>query len=71
MSGPITIQVNGDPRDTAAASLQELLREEGLDPARKGIAIALDGSVVRRAAWAQTPLVPGSVVEIVKPASGG
>lgn len=71
MSELVAIQVNGEPRESAAATLQELLQEEGLDPSRRGIAIALDGAVVRRTAWAETPLAPGSVVEIVKPASGG
>ncbi len=71
MTGWISITVNGEPRETAAASLHALLREEGVDPDRKGIAIALDGAVVRRAAWEETPLSSGCVVEIVKPASGG
>ncbi|MEJ2027453.1 MAG: sulfur carrier protein ThiS [Limibacillus sp.] len=72
MSGEArVIKVNGEQRRSHAASLTDLLREEWLDPARRGIAIALDGSVVARAAWADTPLAEGSVVEIVKPAAGG
>lgn len=72
MSGEArVIKVNGEQRRSQASSLTELLREEGLDPARRGIAIALDGSVVARAAWADTVLAEGSVVEIVKPAAGG
>ncbi len=65
------IKVNGEQRRSHAESLTELLREEGLDPSRRGIAIALDGSVVARAAWADTGLAEGSVIEIVKPAAGG
>jgi len=71
MSQAYAITVNGAARRSRAGSLAELLEEEGLDPSRRGIAIALDGSVVARGAWADTGLAEGSVVEIVKPAAGG
>lgn len=37
----------------------------------RGIAVAVDGTVVRRAAWPTTPLRPGSQVEIVGASQGG
>ena len=67
----LTLTVNGEARQSRAATLLDLLAEEGLDPSRRGIAVAMDGAVVRRAQWGQTALRAGCVVEIVKPAAGG
>lgn len=66
-----SIQVNGEDRAFGAPNLVELLRQESLDPERRGIAVALNGAVVPRQAWPETLLEPGDVVEIVKPFSGG
>jgi sulfur carrier protein len=71
MTGRKSVTVNGEKKEVAAATILELLQAEGLDPARRGIAVALDGAVVSRADWAGRPLSEGSVVEIVKPAAGG
>ncbi|MGG2362617.1 sulfur carrier protein ThiS [Salmonella enterica] len=37
----------------------------------KGLAIALNGAVLPRAAWDQAALKPGDDVEIVRPFQGG
>lgn len=66
-----TITVNGEPRPLAAATVQALIESEGLDPGRRGLAVALNGTVVPRRAWAETPLRAGDAVEIVKPFAGG
>lgn len=66
-----TIQVNGERRALAAETLEALLRELGIDPARKGLAIALNGAVAPRRAWPETRLRPDDEVEIVRPARGG
>ena len=42
-----------------------------MSPNAKGIAVAINGSVVPRRAWPQTRLAAGDTVEIVKPFSGG
>lgn len=65
------IRVNGEARELTAASVAELLAAEGVDPARRGVAVALNGRVVRRRDWAATPLAKGDEVEIVKPFVGG
>ncbi len=39
--------------------------------AQRGIAVALNGAVVPRAAWPQTALKPGDSVEIVRARQGG
>lgn len=66
-----SIQVNGEARALSAPNLVELLRQESLDPERRGIAVALNGAVVPRRAWPETALAAGDVVEIVKPFAGG
>lgn len=66
-----TILVNGEGRPLSAATVVELLRQERLDPARRGIAVALNGAVVPRRAWSETALSPGDEIEIVKPFAGG
>ncbi len=66
-----SIRVNGEARALSAHNVVELLRQESLDPGRRGIAVALNGAVVPRRAWPETRLKPGDVVEIVKPFAGG
>ena len=66
-----TIRVNGESRPLAAETLEALLRELGLDPARKGLAIALNGAVAPRGRWSEIALQPNDEIEIVRPARGG
>lgn len=63
------IVVNGEPRDTAAASLAALLAELELAGAR--VATALNGDFVPEAARPSTPLSEGDKVEVVSPRQGG
>ncbi len=66
-----TIEVNGEARALHAATVLDLLRAEGLDPGGRGIAVAVNGTVVPRRAWPAAALAPGDQVEIVKPFAGG
>ena len=66
-----TIRVNGEARRLEVATVIELLRAEGVDPARRGVAVALNGAVVRRDDWPAAALSPGDEIEIVKPFAGG
>lgn len=66
-----TIRVNGEAEPLAAATIAELLAERGIAAGQKGIAVAVNGQVVRRAGWAETPLKPGDKVEIVHARQGG
>jgi len=70
MAEPL-IQVNGKSEPLAAATLAALLAEKEVDTGPRGIAVALNGAVVPRAAWADTPLQPGDNVEIVRARQGG
>jgi len=71
MSRVQTIRVNGEREPFAAATLETLLAEKAVDTAQRGIAVALNGAVVPRAAWPATRLSPGDSVEIVRARQGG
>jgi len=66
--------VNGKPRESASANLVELWQEEtrelSLD-SPKGYAVALNGALVRKDRWAETTLMEGDRVEIVRAMQGG
>jgi sulfur carrier protein len=66
-----SIRVNGESEPLAAATLDVLLAEKAVDTEQKGIAVALNGAVVPRAAWPATRLKPGDSVEIVRARQGG
>ncbi len=52
-------------------SLVALLRAQGMDPQRRGIAVALNGNVVQRSDWADRMVSDADAVEIVTALPGG
>ena len=65
------IRINGADEPLAAATLAALLEEKAVDVGQRGIAVALNGAVVPRAAWGETKLQAGDSVEIVRARQGG
>lgn len=65
------ITVNGELRGDAPGTLRQLVEAEGLDPDRRGLAVARNGRVVPRQYWDKTELEAGDAIEIVKPFAGG
>jgi sulfur carrier protein len=65
------IRVNGESEPFSATTLEALLADKAVDTGQRGIAVALNGSVVPRAAWPATALHPGDSVEIVCARQGG
>jgi sulfur carrier protein len=66
------IRVNGESEPFAAPkTLAALLEEKTVDTGQRGIAVALNGAVVPRAAWPATRLNPGDSIEIVRARQGG
>jgi sulfur carrier protein len=63
------IHVNGDDDDFLFESVEALIARLGIKP--RGIAVALDGEIVRRSAWLSTIVPDESSVEIVTAAAGG
>jgi sulfur carrier protein len=65
------ITVNGEQRAYDGETIAEIVASAGLDPARPGIAVALNGAIARRATWADTRLASGDRMEIVQSKAGG
>ena len=65
------IQVNGKDESLTGGTVAGLLEDREIGANARGIAVALNGSVVPRAAWRQTTLSPGDRVEIVRVLQGG
>jgi sulfur carrier protein len=68
----IALSVNGEPvRVALGSTIADLVTRltEEVDP--KGVAVAVDRSVVPRSEWATTPARAGSLVEVVSAAAGG
>ena len=65
------LRINGVEEEVAATTVSELLTVRGVDPAARFLAVAVNGTVVRRSEWPSRPLLPGDNVEIVRPFSGG
>ncbi len=63
------IRLNGANRESAGLSIESLLAVEGIDP--RGVAVAVDGEIVRRSEWANTIVKDESSVEVVTAAAGG
>ena len=63
------LKLNGESEEVKATTIAELMDELKAPP--KGIAIALNGSVVRRAQHSSTPLSDGDEVEIIRAVQGG
>lgn len=65
------IQINGLNEPLNATTLTGLLEAKELPVTGRGIAVALNGAVVPRAAWPVTSLKAGDVIEIVRAQQGG
>jgi sulfur carrier protein len=66
----VRIEVNGQARELDdPATVGELVDAEV--PDRRGVAVAVDGEVLSRAAWDETPVTEGTRIEIVGAVQGG
>ncbi|MDX6743166.1 sulfur carrier protein ThiS [Actinocorallia sp. A-T 12471] len=69
------VHVNGDPRDLAAdVTVAEVVADvagAGAAESGRGIAVAVNDEVVRRAAWPATRVNEGDRVEIITAVQGG
>lgn len=65
------LNINGDPREIPEGSrVKDLLELLGF-PTGRGVAIAVDGEIVRRDEWERMELRPGQRVEVVRAVQGG
>ena len=63
------ISLNGQERHTEARTLADLAQEEKAP--ERGVAIAHNGNVVRRALWAETALQEDDRIELIRAVQGG
>lgn len=64
------VEVNGEEREFAdGTTLAQLL--EQLGTAQRGVAVAVDGTVVTRSEWQDVVLADGVKVEILTAVQGG
>ena len=64
------LTVNGKPfRSVERLSVEALVHR--LTEARRGVAVAVNGTVVPRSSWAEVPLAEGDAVEVLTAAQGG
>lgn len=68
----VSVLVNGERQRLAdRATVETLVSSLDGVPAGRGVAVALEGEVVRRADWATTELAEGARVEVVVAVQGG
>ena len=67
----MTIRLNGETEQLSVGTIAELVAEKSDMPAGRGLAVALNGTLVRRADWAATSLKAGDAIEIVRAMQGG
>ncbi len=66
------VVLNGEPRDLPEdATVESAVRAAGAPEDGRGVAVAVDGEVVPRAAWATTGLGEGQQVEVLHAVQGG
>ncbi len=66
------IELNGQPASIEeGANLERIIELAGADPARRGVAVALEGEVVPRSLWKQTEVQKDQAVEVVAAIQGG
>jgi sulfur carrier protein len=63
------IRVNGVAQEHVDESVSELVARLEIEP--RGIAVAIDGEIIRKADWSATPIGDENVIEIVTAVAGG
>ncbi len=66
------LKVNGTPKEVDAdTTLAALLDALGIEKDAKGIAVALNDTVIRKADWADKALREGDAIEVIRAVQGG
>jgi sulfur carrier protein len=68
----MTIELNGERVELDdGAHVADAIARARADTQARGVAVAVDGEVVPRGAWEETPLREGQKVEVVGAIQGG
>lgn len=70
-TGSGKLKLNGKMIESNAATLIELLAEQGVDAAQPGIAVAVNDAVIPRSAWPEKPVDEGDRIEVITAMQGG
>ncbi|WP_225822728.1 sulfur carrier protein ThiS [Streptomyces naphthomycinicus] len=70
MNPSVTVSVNGEPRQVAPGTALDALVHT-LTAAPRGVAAAVNETVVPRAEWATTALAEGDRIEVLTAVQGG
>jgi sulfur carrier protein len=66
------VELNGRPAELGdAPTVADAVRATGVNGASRGVAVAVDGEVIRRTDWERTKLTERQAVEIVRAVQGG
>lgn len=65
------LHLNGESVEIGISTVAEMLAMRGLDSSQPGIAVAVNGMVVPRAAWSAHELHDGDDVEVITAMQGG
>jgi sulfur carrier protein len=66
------VELNGRPADLGdAPTVADAVRAIGVNGGSRGVAVAVDGEVIRRTDWERTKLRERQAVEIVRAVQGG
>lgn len=63
------IALNGEPKETGAGSVAELVRELGLP--ERAVLVELNGLALRRDEWPAAAIKGGDCVEVIRVVAGG
>jgi sulfur carrier protein len=68
----VIIELNGRPAELPeGATVADAVDEAGADGGSRGVAVAVDGEVIRKADWAKTQLQERQAIEVVRAVQGG
>ena len=66
------VELNGRPIEVAeAATVEAVVGTLEVDPARRGVAVAVDAEVIPRSEWSRRRLDDGARVEVLIAMQGG
>lgn len=66
------VELNGQTEQLPdGATVADAVKAVGVNGETRGVAVAVDGEVVRRADWVTTPLADRQAIEVVRAVQGG
>ena len=68
----MNVVVNGEPTELGGTpTVVDVLTALGREPSARGVAVAVNGEVVRKAAWSSTRIEAGDRIEVLTAVGGG